>query len=330
VDALEMTARTIAAEWPLCALLSVLGTAIGRQSNLGAEDDPMLPRARQFAWHLERAYADAAGASSADLVATLKQLAPDLDELGYAMVAWLKLIEALVQEAERAHGPAPRRGAIKAAQVKAVVVHVVLEGKEASIPGIPPVVLAVVLDVGLDWAIALVVALLNNNDGLWQVAPGAAPQFALSRTLGWILALGNWLARQSFAQRLAGLLQRMILRANPLTPALASALQKMSEDERLSLKNVANSLGHLGAWVATHRSQLTALVQLISVVVQEAQRFVNWSGPEKKQYASDLVLIFLKDIGIIGDGPIADAIARWAVDWAIEFVLDVFKNRGIL
>jgi hypothetical protein len=319
-----------ACDWPPCLLIDTLGAALlGRGPD--NEDDPMLRRARLFAWRLERAYADAAGEHIEDLFADLGVVGQDFQNLGWAVVEWLNLTETLVQEAEKLYGPGPGKGKLKAAQVKAVLIHVALTDDTLDIPGVPRMFRAIVVEAGVNIAIDFVVALLNANDGLWQANESDRQPIkaALAWPLIWFEAFGRWIERGTFGLWLSDAINRAVLKANPLTPALAAAVETMRQDDRLSIRQVRENVAHVIRWVQAHRAQLAALVQLVSVAVQEAEAFLTLTNAQKKAYARALVLVFLEDSGLVGDSALAQALVGWAVDWGIEFVVAVFKKRAI-
>jgi hypothetical protein len=320
-----------ACDWPPCILIDTLGAALLGRGPGDDEDDPLMRRARLFTWRLERAYADAAGEHIEELFSDLGDVGNDFENLGWALVEWLNVTETLVQEAEKIYGPGPGKGRLKAAQVKAVLIHVVLSDDKLKIPHVPRVFRAVVVEAGVTLAIDFVVALLNENDGLWQAEPQEREpvKAALSLPVLWIAAVGRWLERHSFGLWLTQALDRAVLKANPLTPALAEAVGRMRLDDKMSIRKVQENVAHVMAWVQEHRPQLAALIQLASVAVQEAEDFLTLSNDEKKAYARCLILVFLEDSGLIGDSALVRALVEWAVDWGIEFVVAVFRKRAI-
>jgi len=316
---------------PALLLTSLLALA-ARRTRMPAErdeEDLLYRRARLFAWRLDRAYASAAnGERLADVFESFRQIAPDLEELGRTAVDWLDLVETLVQEAERTYGSAPGRGALKAAQVKAVLVNLALSQQTLLLSHVPRIYRALLVEAVVGWAVDLVVTLLNHDQALWDTAAQStsAMRVTFYRPMMWLLAFGNWLQGLPIGDWIERQLNAAVLKANPLSPALATQLRKMSAPA--AARSTAESFVQLIEWGGAHRKQLTALIELASVVVREADGFIEMSGAEKKEYASDLILVFIEDEGLLDNNPVAEAFARWAIDWGIEFVVTVIRKRA--
>jgi hypothetical protein len=318
-------------------LLETLAAAVAQHGNPAfdsaqAANDELERRARLFEWRLDRAYEQAtSGSRVGDVFESFREIAPDLSQLGQAMVDWLDVVETLVQEAERKYGTAPGHGAMKAVQVKSVLVSLALANEDLVLPRVPRIFRALILEAVISWGIDVVVLLLNQNDELWQAGSESKSSVAvaMSKPLTWLLAFGDWLQRQAFGDWLVRKINQAILKANPLSPALQAEIKKMLANGNPSSRQVLQSFTHLTDWVGAHHKELTALIQLVSLVVKEAEGFLNMSGPEKKQYARALIVVFLEDSGILDGSPVADAVARWLVDWGIEFVVTVLRKRGI-
>jgi hypothetical protein len=314
---------------PCLLLETLLAAASRRYAQEDADDDEVRARARMFVWRLERAYEESTdGKRAGEVFDSLRQILPDLDVLGRAAVEWLSLVEVLAQEAERTYGRHPGLGAFKASQVKAVLVHVVLSNESLFPPHVPRILRTLWVEAVVSWAIDLVVELLNHDRGLWQAPPDSAPmaRVTLSKPLAWLLAFAAWLERLAIGDWLARRLQAAVLRANPLSPALQAALQQMSDNGVRSGRQTQESLARLVAWVVEHRKELIGLIQLVSVSVREADALLEMSGPEKKQYVRELVLVFLEQTGLIHNR-VSGVIASWMIDWGIEFVLVVLRKR---
>ena len=317
---------------PFLVLASLAGAAQRRFATGEVDDDAIRARARLFTWRLERAYEEATnGQRASEVFDDFQQILPDLDALGRAAVEWLNLVETLAQEAERAYGHTQGRGALKAAQVKAVLVHVALSDESLFPPHVPRILRALWVEAVVSWAIDLVVELLNHDRALWQADPDApAPaRVTLSRPLMWLLAIAEWFERLAIGNWIASKLQAAVLKANPLTPALNAALEQMSASGARSAAKTRESFARLVAWVAEHRKELIGLIQLVSISVHEAEAVREMSGPEKKRYVREIVLFFLEENGLIRNN-VSGVFASWMIDWGIEFVLVVFRKRGTL
>lgn len=320
------------AAFPFLLLASLLRAAQRRLSDDGEQDEPVHEQAQLFVWRLERAYQEATGGKPASEVFNdIERILPDFNVIGRAAVDWLNFVETLAQEAECTYGQVKGRGPLKASQVKAVLVHLALSKEANLLPQVPRIMRALWVETMVTWAIDLVVELLNHDRTLWQVEP-RTPSIAkvtISKPLMWLLRIAQWLERLAIGEWIADKLQAAVLKANPLAPKAKAAIAQMSQSNLQSGKQAAESFSRLVSWVAQHRRQLIGMIQLISVSVREVEAMAEMSGPEKKQYAREIVLLFLKENGIIYNN-ISGVFAGWFIDWGIEFVVVVFRKRGTI
>jgi hypothetical protein len=291
-------------------------------------------RARQAVWRLRRAYDEAAedGAFD-DLMAAFRQLAPESGEIKTALIKWIHLLEVLIQEAETQYGSAPGLGELKADQVKAAMLYLLLQ-ENIAIPNLPRWITPLVLEFGTEWLIDSVVALLNQNE-LWEQQTAPRPKIGIvSRLLRWLTLLASWARRSALFLRLGDWLERLSRRAvlvdHPLAPAVKAAADDLLDSGVLDVRRGVRRAGEVIGWIRGHRRQVVALIELVSVAVHEAEAFLEMPGPEKKAYAREVVLALLSDEGIIGspDG-LGYLITEWILDWAIDAVVSLFHRRSL-
>jgi hypothetical protein len=292
-------------------------------------------RARATAWRIRRMHDDAAGNEFLhQLGIQLVRLAPTGEDARCAIVAWTRLVERIVQEAERQYGSERGRGAFKAAQVRAALLLLLLDEQQVTIPHVPPFVGTLFISVAIDWTVDSVVAILNQND-LWVGAAEAAPARRdwLSRIVGGltriarslqraaiVVAVGNWLQ---------GIIRRLLLAQHPLHPALRDAVESVRREGMPDISAFAVRWRDLAIWAAQHRREFVALVELVALAVQEAELFFELPGADKKVYARELMLAALEEYEIVDrDSPFEFAII-WMIDEVIEAVVPLFHDRGL-
>jgi hypothetical protein len=82
-------------------------------------------------------------------------------------------------------------------------------------------------------------------------------------------------------------------------------------------------------WIGTHRDQVIATSNLIFIAVRETETFVSLSGPEKRQYATDLVMAALDDLGFKETSGLLYALVEALVKCGIEVAVHLLKKRGV-
>src|SRR5450631_1903514 len=103
------------------------------------------------------------GGVARELATLLKTLSDNRDAIQKGLIAWIRLVELLVQEAER--GRRNGGGTRKKNQVKAALFRI-LNDPTARLPGIPKYLYPLVMDVGLEWMIEGIVD-VENSYALW-------------------------------------------------------------------------------------------------------------------------------------------------------------------
>jgi hypothetical protein len=312
-----------------------LFTSFFRTAADSSEDEELMQRARLFIWQLDRAYSEATdGRSARDLLQELSNLMPPAETVRKAVIAWVDLVEVLVQESERQYGT-EGRGAYKAEQVKAVLIHLLLDDPTWRVPQVPQWLLPIGVELIASWSIDAIVALLNHNDA-WEPAPprGLGGGIKASLLARIIMAIVRWLRDhpilQDFDLFLASIARKMVLASHPLTAAARKALGDLERTGLASVNAVVTRTAKVGTWVGQHHKEIVAFVQLISVAVHEAESFSQMSGPEKKIYARDLLIVFLEDTGFVRDDtPLSNFVTKWLIDWGIDSVVDIFNKRRV-
>jgi hypothetical protein len=260
-----------------------------------------------------------------ELGAMLRSLAADSDQIERGIAAWIGLIEILVQGSERQRPEGG--GRLKKAEVKSAM-HDILSSGRFKLPSIPRYLQPIIIDFFVDWSIDALVSAANGYQ-LWDHQKPAPPSFRtfvnglLNHALQAARPLLEWLAGLA-----AGVYARLRYWA-PLTPELRAALDKVERDGLITNKQqLMRRETELVIFVGQHGQQVTALFQLVFEAVREAEFISELSGPQKKDYAINLIMEVLEEIGFPVDSPLFSAIARAVVSGAIESALNVFKRRA--
>lgn len=249
-----------------------------------------------------------------------------------AVIAWVSLIESLVQGAEAEL--AGRSGAEKKAVVK-IIARRLYRKERLSLPHVPawaePMVIDVLVDVGIDAVVAL-----TDHHNHWAVAPEERP------VRGWSPLHLLWTAFAA-AKELLGRLLRPLLRlaghiytvvtdllrrAIPIPSGLQAALREVDTAEIARDINDFNAfLEEAVGWVTTNKGRILALIELIGDVVKTAEELLE-DGAQRKVYARQLMLLVLEETGIYTGRGIGALLIELAVDQAIDAVVHLFNKRG--
>jgi hypothetical protein len=309
-------------------LLGAAATDSGSSDTVSAQRPAHL---RATIWRFRQLLQEAMGAGTdREITTVLRSLGQSGDQVEHAVVAWIDLIEVVVQDTERRFGSAPGRGAIKADQVKQIVRYLLRTDRmNLDIPSGPSPLQPIIIDIWVDATIDAIV-LMANRYGTWDGAT-PSPQSFQARLVIISASVGRLLNVVSFPiswliNRLWYAFQGRVV----LTPAVQSALDAVQRqgsipDERAVVRGTMDTL----VWIADHRQQLVAGVELVFAVVQEAESFIELSGPEKKAYAHDLVIAVLEDAGMDLSGGLLMAIVNAVIDVAIETTVHLFNKRGV-
>lgn len=263
----------------------------------------------------------ASGGVAEGLGAALQNLADHGPDIERGVVAWIELMEVLVQAAEQRYPNG--NGARKKGQVRAAV-HAIYNDSNLQLPGVPRDLSPLVINITIDWVIDALVQSVDTY-GLWDSsrpdhwsldgalrAAGAAVLDALQpffRFLNWIYAKLHYV--------------------EPLTPEVKAAVQRVKDagliyDKRTLIKPATDVIVFIGQ----HGEQMTAGVKAFFEVVAMTERLRSASGPEKKVYASQVVKAALKELGFPIDNILLGAIADVVISAGIESALNLFKKRA--
>jgi hypothetical protein len=295
--------------------------------------DPIIEQARRTVWILRRAYEEATDNDFAEAaLREFRLLIPSGVRAARFFVVWMDLVETLCQEAEKTYGTKKDQGEYKAQQVKAALVHLILEEEHFDIPRVPSFLKPVVVELFVNISIDTIVMLLNGNK-LWVPAPpGPVPQRNLLAAIVWaLMKFGKWLMRLALVVRFGQWLKKMsmkaVLRGNPISPAVRRQLDLIKQADGPTIQDVLKRIEHLIGWMQKYRKNIVALIELVSAAAREAENFIHLSGSEKKEFARELVIAFLEDYDVIRT-QFAYIITEWVLDWAIDAVVRLFNKNG--
>jgi hypothetical protein len=256
---------------------------------------------------------------SREFAVRLNAIAINSPQLETGVVAWVNLIEVLIQGAEQRYpeGNGPR----KKAQVRSAL-HQLITTNDVQIPSVPPVLQPVVLEIVLDWAVDILVDGVNQYN-LWDDSEPFATHSAFRMFLSGML---NGL------QPIVQYLMRLYVQLRywrPLSPEVQAAVDRARQENLIATKRAAfGTPADLLLFMSQHRGQVIAGFKLFLEVVHQAQRIENLSGPEKKTYARDIVLSLLEELGFpVGSGLIG-AIATNFIDAGIESAYNLLRRRA--
>jgi hypothetical protein len=263
------------------------------------------------------------GGVAQELAAVLKTLNDNRGQIQKGIIAWIHLIEVLVQEAERAHRHGG--GARKKAQVKAAAFRI-LTSQKARLPGIPDYLYPLVMDFVVEWMTEAIVQ-AENEYALWESRPEENVWSPVADFVNWI--------KQALAriwQPIVGCLitaYTTFKYREPLSPELEKAVEGVEPAGILANKNSALRSGvDFLIFVGNHAQQMIAGVKLIFEAVHMAETFLELDGPGKKQYAHDLIIATLEDLGFpVGSGLMGIIVSAF-IDAGIEAAWSIFTKRA--
>ena len=278
-------------------------------------------------WRLRRVLRDAVGAGlDVELAEILNTLVRNRRQIERAVVAWVDLIEIIVQTLEESYGRAAGRGAIKQEQAKAILRHLLREGR-FRLPTVPDYLQPVVIEVVVEVSIRAVVQAINDNS-LWT-STNARPD-TLGDRMTYFL---RWLqvASRPLWEPLVRLMVRIWVWTRsrvPLSPTARAAVERVRAEGMISDPDVPlQAVGRVAVWIGRHGNEVVAAFTVVFDVVQEAEQFRQMSGPEKREYAKDLVWAVLEDLGVDVEGGLLYAIVDAVIGGAIESAVHLFNKR---
>ncbi|HTP35527.1 MAG TPA: hypothetical protein VMJ75_25290 [Candidatus Acidoferrales bacterium] len=263
------------------------------------------------------------GGVETELAKQLRALNENRPQIEKAVVAWLRLIEVLVQEAERA-----RRiggGRRKKAQVKAALFRI-LNGRNARLPWIPRYLYPLVMDFAVEWSVEAIVQ-VENDYALWDARPEEDKWSPRADCVNWLKeAMGRvWQIPVEFLLTTYTTLKYR----EPLGPELEAAVTGVETGGIMADKNAAlHSAIEFVKFLGQHGQQAIAGIKLVFEAVHMAESFLELDGNGKKQYAHDLIVATLEDLGFpVGTG-LFGLIAGAFIDSAIEGAWTIFNERA--
>ncbi len=159
-------------------------------------------------------------------------------------------------------------------------------------------------------------ALLNNHRSLWQ-ADEEAHSLRIPLRTRFVAALVRALSRPL----------SWFDPPTPLDPQLYDDVERIARGPGSPLVFVDHMID-LGAWVAQHKDQTLALVDLVSAACDEVEYVQNLSGSANKQaYARNLVLVAVNVAGVDRDSGVYRLVGV-ATDLLIDFIVATNNKRG--
>jgi hypothetical protein len=303
------------------ALANLVGEGVGEH-----ETDELTPeqieRIRLSLWQLQAAFNTLSHPIDRgklhDALADVSFLAQRFrDEI----IVWISFMDELVDKAERLYGSDPGRGQYKQQQVKAALLYVARrEGLQ--LPLVPGVFQPIVFSYAADVLIAFVVSQVNIN-GLWdRDIPRRPARMTLRLTAPVASAATRGL--DTGGRFLLGIAWRIIAWLNRLSPELRASVEAM----RLDVRGTLNALGGIARFAAEHPDIVRALAQIFSIATQQAEAFVEMTGPQKQAYVRELILAFLDQLGIDLDG-LWGTFVKAFIDVMIDATVSLFNRRGL-
>lgn len=305
----------------------------GRTQRRGGRETALQRRAREEVWKLRRAFETAVDASADEVVRDFFRHVPTTGQARAAFVSWVNLLETLVQETEIDYGTAKGQGRIKAAQVKAVALRILVDEPHLRLPNVPAFLTPVIVEMVVDAAVDAVVLVLNRNH-LWEPAPrGPYSGGFFTWLLRTLFELGRRFMRWAPVARLGERLRRFtrwwVLKAHPVSPAVQAAIDQIQKTEGARPQELLIFGIDMINWVARNAPAVVALADVVAKAVDEAEFFASLTGPEKKEFVLAMVLAFLDDLDLIGGpGTLTHALAERVLDWVIDAVHSIFDRRS--
>jgi hypothetical protein len=262
-----------------------------------------------------------------ELAGVLNFLARHSEQIQRAVVVWIDLIDVLIQNAERRYGATPGVGQLKAAEVKEVVRHL-MRDRKFDIPNVPRFLEPVIIDLLADWTVDVVV-LMANRYGLW-VEKGthttSRPFFAVL----WLRLRRRVRLFFLFLIWLYGRIRQSLQRPMVIRPEVKAAIEAVEREGLIvNQGQLFRGVADLLVWVSSRRKALMVLVEVVSAAVQEAESYLTLSGPQKRDYARDLVLAVLDELGFKQRTGLLFAIIDSTIHSSIEASVHLFNKRGL-
>jgi hypothetical protein len=264
---------------------------------------------------------------SRTLISLLNSISQNGPQIQRAFIAWLDLVEVLVQEAENDYQVSPGKGKLKKEQVKSALRYLSRTrklGGSKLVGSLPPVA----IDLLIDWSIDQIVLLTNQYD-LWvqeslPATPAQRFRDALRRVISFV---GSTLAR--FLGRLAEWFDEFS--PEPvLSPKLEAALKAVEQEGLISgEENLVRGVVQLVIQLGSSKQEIILASEVIFAAVQEAETYLSLSGPGKKEYARNLINAVLEESGFSTRSQLLSAFIDVGIDLLIETSVHLFHKRGV-
>jgi hypothetical protein len=262
-----------------------------------------------------------------ELAGVLNFLARHSEQIQRAVVVWIDLIDVLIQNAEKRYGATRGLGQLKAAEVKEVVRHL-MRDRKFDIPNVPRFLEPVIIDLLVDWTVDVVV-LMANRYGLW-VERGTQTTSRSFFAILWLRLRRRVRLLFLYFLWLYGRARQALQRPMIIRPEVKAAIEAVEREGLIvNQGQLFRGVADLLMWVSARRRALMVLVELVSAAVQEAESYLTLSGPQKKDYARDLVLAVLDELGFKQRTGLLFAIIDSTIHSSIEASVHLFNKRGL-
>jgi hypothetical protein len=290
-----------------------------------AQVEPPIPA--ETIWELRRLFAQltAPGAEDA-LTAALNWVVAHRQTISSAAIAWIDLLEQLVQGTEPRYG-AKGRGKLKKEEVKTALSYL-LRNQRVEIPNVPSYLQPVAIDIVADFAIDAIVSVSNKNR-LWVTdkrRPSVSEFYRrLKDGLGAILGP----IFEPFGRLAAWIYFRLRYPA-PISPALRNALAAAQKSMAVQdTQRPIEQVFRLKLWIGENSQTLVALVQLATAAVQVVEEFRDAPGEVKKAYAKQIAFEVLRDLGFDTRSHFFTVIVEAILDIAMDSAVHLFHKREV-
>jgi len=115
-----------------------------------------------------------------------------------------------------------------------------------------------------------------------------------------------------------------------LSPEPQGAIEAVEKEGMIAQPgDVIRQVMDLIVFVGEHAKQVKAGFQVILTAVQEAERFRSLSGPEKKEYATNLILAVLEEVGFVEFDGLLGAVIEALISSGIEAAVHLFNKHEV-
>lgn len=301
-----------------CALASPLL----QPPDAGIDESGNRQRMRLLFWKLRRAYELAVKSGALEEFGEiLGRFANSSVGLAELFLAWIDLIETVVQETEEKFSSRPNAGARKKAYAKSVLIELISRSKIAK--KAPDLFTTWVIWAAVDILVDAIVRLLNNRT-LWVADDDSATGDTAE---SWFRQL-SYRITVFLLNVFAWLYTRQLQRVE-LSPAVQKSVDRVLAEHPIDPTALIDRLRELISWFGQHREEVLAVIDLVTAATEQVEVFTSLSGPQKQAYARDLIITFVEtefgpEYGALLDTPIA----RMILDTVINSVVLIQRKRG--